>query len=75
MITMPLFRGSFRKKGGVVPPSVTIGENNLADVEDPDVHTIVDNLRRRYLNNTFYTYIGDVLVYMPPFSGGYRVYT
>ena len=23
----------------------------------------------RYLNGIFYTYIGDVLVYMPPFSG------
>ncbi|KAL5249050.1 hypothetical protein ACHWQZ_G018028 [Mnemiopsis leidyi] len=62
-------RSSFRKKGGILNPIVRIGENNLADIEEPDVASIVDNLRRRYLNNAFYTYIGDVLIYMPPFSG------
>ena len=50
-------------------PVVKIGENNLADIDEPDVASIVDNLRRRYLNNAFYTFIGDVLIYMPPFSG------
>ena len=50
-----------------------IGENNLADIDEPDVGSIVDNLRRRYLNNAFYTYIGDVLIYMPPFSGTWIV--
>ena len=62
-------RGSFRKRGGIINPGLIVGEHNLADLDEPEVESIVDILRRRYLSNTFYTYIGDLLIYMPPFSG------
>eukprot|EP00116_Pleurobrachia_bachei_P016723 sb/3476985/ len=41
-------RGSFRKKGApAVFPTYTIGENNLADLDDPDIQEIRTTLRRR----------------------------
>jgi len=48
------FRGSFRKKGGIIKPTVTVAVNNLADIDDIDTNTAVDILRRRYLKNIFY---------------------
>ena len=47
-------RGSFRKKGGIIKPTVTVAVNNLADIDDIDTNTAVDILRRRYLKNIFY---------------------
>ncbi|ESO82111.1 hypothetical protein LOTGIDRAFT_146686, partial [Lottia gigantea] len=42
--------------------------DDLALLSILDEKTIVENLKQRYIKNEFYTYIGDILLFINPFK-------